>query len=115
MFEVARENGAILLRNAGKFYAGAKGIAKSEGEKEEVSYVCVSPSFRACTAGDDADTEKEFEAMMKEALVQALKGEPGALLVGEKEAGNSVLAVREMVDDGLVTSKQLAGMGIYGD
>jgi len=39
VFEPARDNRDVLLRNAGKFYVGAKNFARTYGWAEEVSFL----------------------------------------------------------------------------
>ncbi|PBP24329.1 hypothetical protein BUE80_DR004650 [Diplocarpon rosae] len=86
-YKSAVENKDTLLRNAGKFYVGAKGLAAANGWEEE-----------------------GFEATLKGHLAQGLLGDGAALKVAlvESAKGHSLLA--EMVDEGLVTTEQLASI-----
>ncbi|KAH7409413.1 hypothetical protein BKA64DRAFT_664886 [Cadophora sp. MPI-SDFR-AT-0126] len=89
MFEPARDNRDVLLRNAGKFYVGAKNFARTYGWAEE-----------------------GLEAEVKDALVKGLLGDGEELRKLAAKRGGPVLA--EMVDEGLVTVAQLDRMGVNG-
>ncbi|KAK0110478.1 hypothetical protein ONS96_002087 [Cadophora gregata f. sp. sojae] len=89
VFEPARDNTDVLLRNAGKFYVGAKNFARTYGWAEE---------------GLDAE--------VKDALVKGLLGDGDELKQLAAKRGGPLLA--EMVDEGLVTVAQLKSMGISG-
>lgn len=51
---------------------------------------------------------------MKECLARGLLGQGAALNMAVEKLPKSRALVAEMVDEGLVTSSQLAGMGING-
>ena len=51
---------------------------------------------------------------MKEGLARALLGQSGALKEAVEKLPKSSAVVAEMVDEGLVSSEQLATMGING-
>ncbi|PQE18149.1 hypothetical protein CJF30_00009319 [Rutstroemia sp. NJR-2017a BBW] len=80
-YDIATKNGAVLAKNAEKFYRGAGTLAKNEGAKKEAE-----------------------EAAVKEALAVGLSGETGKLLELVKMQPELVRGVLEdAVDDGLVS------------
>ncbi|CAL3964998.1 unnamed protein product [Diplocarpon coronariae] len=83
----AVDNRDTLLRNAGKFYVGAKGLAAANGWKEE-----------------------GFEATLKSYVVQGLLGDGAALKAALEGTAKSQNLLADMVDEGLVTTEQLASM-----
>ncbi|PVH88923.1 hypothetical protein DL98DRAFT_159187 [Cadophora sp. DSE1049] len=89
VFEPARDNRDVLLRNAGKFYVGAKNFTRTYGWAEE-----------------------GLEAEVKDALVKGLLGDGEELKKLAAKRGGPLLA--EMVDEGLVTVAQLESLGISG-
>ncbi|KAI9055264.1 hypothetical protein LZ554_000228 [Drepanopeziza brunnea f. sp. 'monogermtubi'] len=88
-FKAAFDNREVLLRNAGKFYAGAKALAPTHAHENE-----------------------EFEAMLKGYLTQALLGDPKAFQNALEEFCNTQPLLAEMLDEGLVSESQLASLGI---
>ncbi|KAL5327071.1 hypothetical protein ACEPPN_004762 [Leptodophora sp. 'Broadleaf-Isolate-01'] len=91
VFETARDNKDVLLRNAGKFYVGAKSLAGNYGFVDE-----------------------GIEAAVKEALVKDLLGNGEELKIVVKQFPRGGALLVEMVEEGLVTGRQLEGMGISG-
>ncbi|KAH7360415.1 hypothetical protein BKA65DRAFT_184467 [Rhexocercosporidium sp. MPI-PUGE-AT-0058] len=89
VFEKARGNRDVLLRNAGKFYLGAKSIAGSEGLEDE-----------------------SVEAAVKEALVKGLLGDGKELKIAVEQFPRGGALLAEMVDEGLATGRQLESMGV---
>ncbi|KAF5873492.1 uncharacterized protein Bfra_004953 [Botrytis fragariae] len=89
-YEVSFKNGAVLTKNAEKFYRGAGNFAKVEGLRKELE-----------------------EAEVKEALAMSLYGEQDKLLRCVKLQPEVVRNVLEdAIDDGLVSYESLSAMGI---
>jgi hypothetical protein len=96
-YGIAAKNAATLLKNAEKFYRGAKVLAQ-----------------RGETHGD---RQVFAEAMVMEVLAADLRREPGRLAIlrdavkGESGGGAKGI-LEDAVEDGLVTLEQLSRMGI---
>lgn len=89
-YDIASKNGAILVKNAEKFYRGAAALARSDGSRKE-----------------------QGEAEVKEALALSLSGEPSKLLETVKSQPELVRGILEDgIDDGLVSYEALSTMGI---
>ncbi|KAM3070473.1 hypothetical protein ACMFMG_010296 [Clarireedia jacksonii] len=89
-YDIAVKNGAVLAKNAEKFYRGAGTLARNEGAKKEAE-----------------------EAAVKEALAVGLSGETQKLVELVKMQTEVVRGVLEdAVDDGLVSYEALSEMGI---
>ncbi|CZT05553.1 uncharacterized protein RAG0_11588 [Rhynchosporium agropyri] len=89
VFDPARDNSEVLLKNAGKFYVGAKNLASTLGWEDE-----------------------GIEAAFKQALVKGLLGDGNELKVGLHEAQKGTALLVELLEDGLVTREQLHKMDI---
>ncbi|KAJ8065359.1 hypothetical protein OCU04_006047 [Sclerotinia nivalis] len=89
-YDIALKNGAVLAKNAEKFYRGAGNLAKMEGLSKQLE-----------------------EAEVKEALAMSLYGEKDKLLRCVKLQPELVRGVLEdALDDGLVSYEALSAMGI---
>lgn len=89
-YEVSFKNGAVLTKNAEKFYRGAGNFAKVEGLRKELE-----------------------EAEVKEALAMSLYGEQDKLLRRVKLQPGVVRNILEdAIDDGLISYEALSAMGI---
>lgn len=88
-YDVAAKNSGVLLKNAEKFYRGARALAVSEGAERE-----------------------EQEASVKEALVLGLGGDVGGLREAIKVVGSARVVLEDAIDEGLVGVEQLVGMGV---
>ncbi|KAF7937241.1 uncharacterized protein EAE98_001555 [Botrytis deweyae] len=89
-YEISFKNGAVLTKNAEKFYRGAGNFAKVEGLRKELE-----------------------EAEVKEALAMSLHGEPNKLLRCVKLQPEVVRNILEdAIDDGLISYEALSAMGI---
>ncbi|KAI9645992.1 hypothetical protein NHQ30_005430 [Ciborinia camelliae] len=89
-YDVAFKNGAVLTKNAEKFYRGAGILARNEGLSKELE-----------------------EAGVKEALAMSLYGEKAKLLESVKLRPGVVRGVLEdALDDGLISYEALSDMGI---
>ncbi|TGO34105.1 hypothetical protein BHYA_0212g00090 [Botrytis hyacinthi] len=89
-YEVSFKNGAVLTKNAEKFYRGAGNFAKVEGLRKELE-----------------------EAEVKEALALSLYGEQDKLLRCVKLQPEVVRNILEdAIDDGLISYEALSAMGI---
>ncbi|KAK6605391.1 hypothetical protein H4I95_05197 [Botrytis cinerea] len=89
-YEVSFKNGAVLSKNAEKFYRGAGNFAKVEGLSKELE-----------------------EAEVKEALAMSLYGEQDKLLRCVKLQPEVVRNILEdALDDGLISYEALSAMGI---
>ncbi|KAL2074641.1 hypothetical protein VTL71DRAFT_8419 [Oculimacula yallundae] len=89
VFEPARVNSDVLLKNAGKFYAGARYLAGTYGWEDEGG-----------------------EAALKEALVKGLLGNGEEMKIGIKQTQRGTALVAELLEEGLVTNEQLDRMDI---
>ena len=87
--DAAAKNGAILVKNAEKFYRGAKALA----------------------AAAAAEKERE-EASVKEALAAAMGGDAQGLKEAIKLLGSTKAVLEDAIDEGLVSVDQLVAMGI---
>lgn len=88
-YDVAAKNGTVLVKNAEKFYRGAKALATSSG------------------------TEKEGEeAMVKEALAAGMGGDAQIIKEAIKVVVNAKTVLEDALDEGLVTVEQFSAMGI---
>ncbi|KAG0646803.1 hypothetical protein D0Z07_6460 [Hyphodiscus hymeniophilus] len=87
--ESAAKNGSVLVRNAEKFYRGAKALAASAGAAKE---------------GEEAE--------IKESLAVALAGDAQRLKEAIKLLQSTKAVLEDAIDDGLVSVEQLVGMGI---
>lgn len=86
---VAKENGQVLLKNAGKYFRGSSAIAKSNGT-----------------------VEIEFEANLKELLTSALVSDEKRLWQYEHTRHQKASSIfRDAVDEGLITIFQLSKAG----
>jgi hypothetical protein len=90
-YDAAVKNAATLLKNAEKFYRGAKGLAAPAGEEKE-----------------------GLEASVKEALAAALSGEMMGIREVVKVVGSERVrtVLEEGVEEGIVFVEQLGAMGI---
>jgi hypothetical protein len=87
-FDGAAKNGSVLLKNAEKFYRGAKTLAASAGAPE----------------GEEAD--------IKEALAVGMGGDAQRLKEAIKLLQSTKAVLEDAIDEGLVTIDQLVAMGI---
>lgn len=104
LYDVAVRSAATLLRNAEVYYRGAAAVARSE----RVTYY----------NGDDVDDEDvELEALAKEAVACALRGDDSkvdSLQAGTERGGRGLgigNVVDEMRDEGLVGGDELRDLG----
>jgi hypothetical protein len=88
-FDAAAKNAPILLKNAEKFYRGAKALTASLGGAKE---------------GDEAE--------IKEALAAALGGDSPKLKEAIKFLVSTKAVLEDAIDEGLVSVDQLIAMGI---
>ncbi|KAF7881099.1 uncharacterized protein EAF02_006990 [Botrytis sinoallii] len=89
-YEISFKNGAVLTKNAEKFYRGAGNFAKVEGLRKELE-----------------------EAEVKEALAMSLHGEQDKLLRCVKLQPEVVRnTLEDAIDDGLISYEALSAMGI---
>lgn len=88
-YDVAAKNGGTLVKNAEKFYRGARALAATEGAKSE-----------------------EEEASVKEALAAAMGGDVGGIKQAIKVLSSTKAVLEDAIDEGLVTVDQLVAMGV---
>lgn len=88
-FDAAAKNGGVLVKNAEKFYRGAKALAGSQGTAKE---------------GE--------EASVKEALAVGMGGDATQLKEAIKILTSTKDVLENAIDEGLVTVEQLVAMGI---
>lgn len=88
-YDVALKNGVILVKNAEKFYRGAKALAAGAGWKKE-----------------------EEEASIKEALAAGLGGDSQRIKEAIKLLQSTKSVLEDSIDEGYVSVEQLVAMGI---
>lgn len=88
-YDIAAKNGAVLVKNAEKFYRGAGNIARSSGDAKEMA-----------------------EAIVKEALAAGMSGNTQRIAEVLKEEREAKEVVEDAIDDGLVTVDELMRMGV---
>lgn len=88
-YDVAAKNGGVLVKNAEKFYRGAKALAASSGAEKE---------------GE--------EASIKEALAAGMGGDAQRIQEAIKILGSTKAVLEDAIDEGLVSVDQLVAMGI---
>ena len=83
-FDSAAKNGSVLVKNAEKFYRGAKALSGYSGEEAEI----------------------------KEALAVALGGDATRLKEAVESLPSTKRVLEDAIDEGLVSLDELVGMGI---
>lgn len=105
LYDVAIRSAATLLRNAEVYYKGAAGVARSE--RSEWSE-CKERSEGSGSAAEEQDDETE--AVVKQAVVCALKGDMAPLHNLCANNGNAVRdMLRDMRDEWLLGADELGG------
>lgn len=88
-YDAAAKNGSVLIKNAEKFYRGAKALAANSGGKKE-----------------------EEEASIKEALAAGMGGDTQRIIEAIKVLQSAKPVLEDAIDEGLVSVDQLVAMGI---